>query len=127
MSRENVEIVRRLYDALNRRDVQAVLHLIAPDIEVRTTVETYRGVEGIRTFVEEVERTFENYTVTVGDPVEVGDSVVVGAHQRGRGRGSGVDIDHNFTHVWTFAGGRATSLRAFTNRREALEAVGLRE
>ena len=127
MPRENVEIVRKLYDALNRRDVSAVLDSMAPDIEVRTTVETYRGVDGVKTFIEEVDRTFENYTVTVGEAVDAGDLVVVEVHQRGRGRESGIDIDHEFTHVWMLHNGRATSLRAFTDRTDALEAVGLRE
>ncbi len=127
MSREDVEVVRTIYDAVNRRDLSAVLDLIAPDIEVRTTVETYRGVDGIATFIEEVDRTFENYTLTVGEAADTGDLIVVGVRQRGRGRASGVDIDHDFTHVWTFHEGRATRLRAFTNRAEALEAVGLRE
>ena len=127
MSRENVEVVQKLYDALSGRDLFSVLHLIAPDIELRTTVETYRGVEGIEAFMAEVERTFEDYTATAGKIADAGDRVVVEVHQRGRGRESGIDIDHTFTHVWTLDDGLVTSLRAFTDRSEALEAAGLRE
>jgi ketosteroid isomerase-like protein len=127
MSRENVETIQRLYDALNQRDLPAVLHLMAPGIELRTTVETYRGIEGVESFMAEVERTFEDYTATAGNIADAAGHVVVDVHQRGRGRESGIDIDHTFTHVWKLDDGLVTSLRAFTNRADALEAVGLGE
>jgi ketosteroid isomerase-like protein len=127
MSRQNVEVVQKLYDALNGRDLPAVVHLIAPDIELRTTVETYRGVEGIEAFIADVDRTFEDYTATTGKITDAGDRVLVEVHQSGRGRESGIDIEHTFTHVWTLTSGRVTSLRAFANREDALEAVGLGE
>ena len=125
MGSGDAEVVIALYEALNRREVASALHLLAPDVEVRTTVETFRGIEGIRAWLAEVDRTFEDYTAAAGEPLVVGDRVVVDVHQSGRGRGSGIDIDHTFTHVWTIRDGRATSLRAYTGRAEALAAVGV--
>jgi ketosteroid isomerase-like protein len=37
MSRENVEIVRRLYEAINRRDPATVLELYDPEVEADFT------------------------------------------------------------------------------------------
>ena len=52
--RENVELVRRAYDAWNRDDMDACLALMDPEVEWHTTgrlpdVEpVYRGHEGVR-------------------------------------------------------------------------------
>jgi ketosteroid isomerase-like protein len=127
MSRENVEIVRALYDAFNGRDLHGLLDLMAPDIELRTTVETFRGHEGVAAFIQEADRTFDGFTLTAGDVIDAGEVIVVAVHEQGHGKGSGIDINDDFTHVWTLRDAHAVSLQAFTNRPEALEAVGLAE
>ena len=52
--------------------------------------------------------------------------VVVLIHARGRGRGSGVEIDNHIAWVWTFRGGQATRLVVYEEQSDALAAVGLR-
>jgi hypothetical protein len=44
---------------------------------------------------------------------------------RGRVRGSGLETETRFAHVWTMRAGKATSIAAYTNRGEARKAVGL--
>jgi hypothetical protein len=44
-----------------------------------------------------------------------------------KGGASGVPIEVVTAHVWTIRGGRATSMQAYRDRSEALEAAGLRE
>jgi ketosteroid isomerase-like protein len=44
---------------------------------------------------------------------------------RGRGRGSSLEIDAQWAHVWTFRDGKATRVEGFLDPREALESVGL--
>ena len=59
---EQVMLVRRAFDAFTRRDVEAVLELVAPDFEFtapRTAERTrggepYRGRDGIREYFEDV-------------------------------------------------------------------------
>lgn len=52
MSRANVEVVQRWVDAYNRRDIDGLIALTDPDIEVRSrfvAIEPiFRGYEGIR-------------------------------------------------------------------------------
>jgi ketosteroid isomerase-like protein len=43
------------------------------------------------------------------------------------GRGSGVEMIQPITGVFTFRGGKVAAARYYVDRREALEAVGLRE
>ena len=63
MSQENVEIVRRVSDAYNRRDVEAMLDELHPDIEWHPWLQiqlgggatVYRGHQGVRKGIREVE------------------------------------------------------------------------
>ena len=55
------------------------------------------------------------------------DRVVVFARLVAVGHESGVPIELETTHVWTVRDRRVTSMRAYRNRSEALEAAGLPE
>jgi ketosteroid isomerase-like protein len=50
MSQENVEIVRRVYDAAARRDVATVLALYDPDVERDVSLHPLGGVTGKRVY-----------------------------------------------------------------------------
>jgi len=53
--------------------------------------------------------------------------VVVLYRAVGRGKGSGIDLETRFGHVWTVREGRAVRWEILRTPAEALEAVGLRE
>jgi ketosteroid isomerase-like protein len=53
--------------------------------------------------------------------------VVAAVRLRGRGRGSGIEVDARFYEVYTLRQGKIVRMDQFTQRSEALEAVGLRE
>jgi ketosteroid isomerase-like protein len=57
----------------------------------------------------------------------MGDHVVAAVRLRGRGRGSGVEVDARFYEVYTLSHGKILRMDQFTQRSEALQAVGLRE
>jgi ketosteroid isomerase-like protein len=40
--------------------------------------------------------------------------------QRGRGKATGAEVDHRFTHVWTLRNGRATRTQSFADRDDAI-------
>jgi ketosteroid isomerase-like protein len=117
---EGAQLVRDAYAALNARDADTVMALCRPDFVLATTVETHHGHQGARDWIERVDETFDDYTAEVLAVDQVRGRLVVSVHQRGRGRGSGIDVDQVNTHVWTLRGGLAAELRAFTERDEAL-------
>ena len=127
MSRENVEVVRRAYEAFNRRDIAALSTLVDPEVDFRSTVESHRGLEGVADFVRSADETLDDFTAIPTEIIDAGEQVVVVVHERGRGKGSGIEVDHRFAHVWTIRDGRAVAFHAFTTRTEALEAVRLSE
>jgi len=56
---------------------------------------------------------------------DAGDRVVAFVRAVMKGRASGVPIELPVAHVWTIHEARATSMRVYLDRSEALEAVGL--
>jgi hypothetical protein len=59
--------------------------------------------------------------------IDAGNAVVVAIHYRGRGRGSGVEVEDRKFEVHTFLDGQCVSEVDFDERSEALKAAGLLE
>jgi ketosteroid isomerase-like protein len=133
MSQENVEVIRRSFEAVNRGDMEALAALmqkyLSPEFEYQSELagEVFSGVEGARAFVAELHETFQDFTTEVEEAIDSGEHVVVVSRQSGRGAGSGVPTEWWINTVWTFDGGSLVRGRAFSSRAEALKAVGLRE
>jgi hypothetical protein len=133
MSQENVEIVRRAYEAFNRGDLEAVFADAASDFEyvasgaIPGVGGVYRGPEGFRRFVEGFWGEFDDAREEIHEFIDAGDHVLVSLTQRGRGKQSGVETRWNTWHVWTVRDGEVVRGQGFTSRDEALEAVGLRQ
>lgn len=132
MSRESVEVVRRIYDgwsrgdftvgvALFERHATLVIDAGIPDGGV------YVGREGIRTYMAGFLNAWASLTIAAERYRDAGDSVLVDVRQTGVGEGSGVQIDQRYFQLWTFRGGRVIRLETMLREAEALEAVGLSE
>jgi ketosteroid isomerase-like protein len=133
MSRENVESMRMVLDAFNRRDVEALGALLASDAEIvplRAALESnsaYRGRNAAADWYAGVEEAWVNLIGEIEGTREVGDRVLAFGRIRGRGRGSGAALDVEAAAVAHFRAGLVTRLQIFTNRDQALQAVGLSE
>ncbi len=135
MSRENVEVVRRIWDAADRRDTQTVFSLYDPEVEldvsgfpvVATNADRYRGHEGLRRLFTEWREIWSDADSDLVELIDTGDRVVSVYSYRGRGRASGAAIEEVFATVWTIRNDKAVRVEWFMGRAEALEAVGLRE
>jgi ketosteroid isomerase-like protein len=128
-----VEIIRRTYAGWRRND-PAVFDTIDPAIELHPDREAswvgvnrvYRGHDGLVEYLRSVYEAFEDYRPEVESFLDAGDKVVTLAVERGRGRGSGVEVESTRTaHVWTMRDGRAIRLDLYQDRSRALKAVGL--
>jgi ketosteroid isomerase-like protein len=122
MSQENVEIVRRFLAA----DVDEAMPYADPGI-VWNPIEELptQGHDAVRTSLAHWKAEWEDYEVVPEEFVDSGDQVVVTVRLGGRGRGSGVQIDARFYDVYTLRDGKIVRMDQFTERSEALEAVGL--
>jgi ketosteroid isomerase-like protein len=135
MSEENVEVSRQLFDAWSRRDVESAIDLLHEDIEwhpaltaggVEGTV--YRGAEGIRRWMAELDDVWAELSIELDEFREVGeDQVLQLGHFHAVGRESGVPVDHEQANLLAFKDGRITAARGYASHHEALEAAGLSE
>ena len=130
MSQENVEIVRRLYDAFNQGNVALALEPADPDVEWIPPEEDLsgpvRGRENIQQFIEEQLETYK-FELYPEEFFEKEDQVLAFIHVKGRGNISGAEFDIRIAHIWTVRDGRLVRGQAYAKRDEALEAVGLKE
>jgi uncharacterized protein len=131
MSEENVEIVRRSFDAIGRGDVEALLDLYDPEIEFEpltgTRVETggYRGHQGVRQYFEEATEVWDEVRPVAGEITTIADDVVVFGHCSIRGKASELETDSPCSWVITVRDGRITRHRVYRTNSEAREAAGL--
>jgi ketosteroid isomerase-like protein len=87
-----VEVVRGLSEAVNRRDVDAIMHFYAPDAIVdmtRTIGLTHRGHAALRAFFADWSGAFEEAEAVFEEVVDLGSGVVFSVYlQHGRPVGS---------------------------------------
>jgi ketosteroid isomerase-like protein len=134
MSQENVEIVRRVWAAVEGRDTEAVLAFYDPAIgwQERTGAlelqdHSYQGHEGVRQFWREWLEPFETFEAHSETFIDAGDNVVVGFRLSGRGKASGAQVEWRLWNVYTIRNGLVILIQAFETEGEALEAAGLSE
>jgi ketosteroid isomerase-like protein len=136
MSAENVELVRGMYEALNRGDIEGGLALAdpPPDFEfvpsgvlIPDLSGVQRGREGLRRLTEAFFSEFDALHAEVHDLIDAGDQVFSSFTLTGRGKQSGVETTLDGWLVWTVTDCRVARLLGFTDRDPALEAAGLSE
>jgi uncharacterized protein len=133
MSQQNVEIVRKSFDAIGRGDLDALLDLYDPEIEFEpltgTRVETggYRGHQGVRQYFEEANEVWDEVRPVAGEITTTADEVVVFGHCSIRGKASKIETDSPCSWVITLRDGKITRHRVYRTNSEALEAAGVRE
>lgn len=136
MSQGNVEIVRRIYDAVARRDAAIPFELYAKDIVWDLShwrpaeldpMPVYTGHEGVREAWRDRLSAWGEVDFDVEELMEAGDRVVAVIRDRQVGRSSGVPVKSAHAAVWTLVDGKVTRLQVFDERQQAVEAAGLSE
>ena len=132
MSQENVEVVRELYEAMNRRDWDAVFAHASHGIEWVTDPRhpkagTYQGRDEFRRFVEDMEEPFEHAVIEPERFFARGDHVVAFIKIRRKLPGSTANVEIRIGELWTFRNGLLVRGQGFGEREKALEAVGMTE
>ena len=131
MSRENVEIVRRAYDAFNRRDLDGFLSLMGDGVESGSRLVGveggFYGHDGVRRWWSSLFDNFPDMEIEVVDIRDLGD-VTLGEYRiRAHGAGSHTPVEDHQWQVVRFQGGKVSVWQTFVSEAEALEAVGLSE
>ena len=131
MSQENVEVVRAVFDAVNRGDFDAAFNPVAPNCEFdhSRAVGLDAGVYSVdqgRRFLEQFIQVWESVRFEADEFIDAGDHVVTPFTNRALGR-DGIELQVRSTWVWTFREGAVVRVCLYQDRAEALEAAGLSE
>ncbi|MGI8461388.1 MAG: nuclear transport factor 2 family protein [Solirubrobacterales bacterium] len=138
MSEENIEIVRRVYEAAASRDAATVFALYDPEVEldasrlglagVAGTSGVSRGHEGLRNFFREWHDAWGSIEYDYEELIDAGGEHVISVVTRhARGRASGIEVERPFALLWTLREGKVVRVVWFVTREEALETAGLAE
>ena len=127
-----MEVVQGLFRAFNSRDMAAFLDGLDPDVQwvpILGVLEgrVYRGHGDVQRWVEDLASDWELFEVYYEELRDLGDQVLCLGHWRARGRASGVESEQPGTWLLELKNGKVVRLQTFTDRAEALEAVGLSE
>jgi hypothetical protein len=127
MSKENVEIVRRLNEAFEARDIDAFVTAHHPNAEARNLrsqiVGPFRGHAGIRRMAEETFEMAPDFEIRIDEIRDCGSRVLVLGRQRGTV--GGVPIDEVLAEVYEIEAGKVRRSQDFATVELAVEAVEL--
>jgi ketosteroid isomerase-like protein len=131
---ENFEIVRRVHDAVGRRDRKALIALFDREVELDYSgsplagligAGTYRGRRGLVRFFRALHEAPESIEDDLEELIDVADDRVVSVVAlRWRGRAGGTEETHH-AGVWTIREDTVVRVVWFPTRTEALQAAGL--
>jgi ketosteroid isomerase-like protein len=138
MSQENVEVVRRAFDALasasyDPRRVADFFKFVDPEVEYdisRTNPETavYRGRDGVSKALQQWLDTWDDYEAEAQEFIDAGpDRVVTVIRERGKLKGSDAWVEHTRGAVWAVRDHRIVRYEEHQDRSRALQAAGLEE
>ena len=128
---DNVELLRRGFEAFNRGGIEGLIELIHPDFEAQAPPElttepgTYRGAEGLRRWFDGFEGIMEDIRFEPLDYIPSGDRVLVPVRLLARGRDSGIEVEQRSFQVWTLRDGKAIRLDTYADLDTAREAACL--
>jgi ketosteroid isomerase-like protein len=146
MSQENVEIVRRYVELLGRfmaayrtnpgpfdetPFVDEFFECLDPEVEWRLPTlndEVFQGREAILRVATDFLHSVDDWKIDVDEIVDAGDDEVFLAERvSGRGKGSGTPFEQHLFVALRVRHGKVAQIYDYTERAEALKAVGLEE
>jgi ketosteroid isomerase-like protein len=134
MSRENMDLVRRIYEeGLIYRDPEGLIAELGTRTSNTSTppnaVEpgTRRGPDEVAKALRRAHELFASPRYVIHDLFDRGDAVVALLRFYAHGRGSEGEAVHEQAHIWTIRNGRIVRYEWGRGWDQALEAAGLRE
>jgi ketosteroid isomerase-like protein len=121
VSASDVELVREVMDLMNAAQddpgaMARLEELIAPDVRIDMSrrvfnPDVYDGHDGLRRLAREVDEVWDEFHLEAESFVDEGDRVLVTETRRGRGKGSGLEVEQRATVAWTVRDGRIASMQ----------------
>jgi ketosteroid isomerase-like protein len=124
-----VETVRRMYKASQGGDAETALSCFHPEVvlDARARMDSgiVQGREELTRTIGEWVGAFDEWREEIDEIRDLGNQVFVVATQRGRGKGSGIEIETRYALLYEVRGGQITRMTFFREPAEALAAAGV--
>jgi ketosteroid isomerase-like protein len=126
---DNVEVVRRAFEAYQKEDYDALIALADPELEMHGTIggltegTVTRGIQNVRSSLTDDDDTWERVEVEAERMVEVGDKVVVLQKELRKGAASGIELEVHTAVVFEVRNGRFVRMTGYMDQDEALRSV----
>ena len=133
MSTENVEGIRRVYEAMARGDFWAAREIFDPEIVWEwspslsglTGIGAYHGLEGVEAATRDFFKAWDWYRQEAEELIEVGDDVLVITRTHARMKGSERELEGKAAELWTFRRDKVIHHKGYDSPAEGFEAAGL--
>ena len=127
---DNTEMIRNLYDAFARGDIQAVLEVLAPNVEW-TEAEgfpyggTFVGPDAVlQNVFMKLGTEWDGYAAVPHEFIADAETVIALGDYSGTFKATGKSFKAPFVHVWRFSGGKVTRFRQHTDTAVVQRALG---
>jgi ketosteroid isomerase-like protein len=120
--------IKGSYEALNRRDIDGTMEVLDPDakwVEHSELPEagSYEGRDTIRGFLEQYLDSWDEFEQQIEEVHTDEDCVLLFIRLSASGKGSGIDVESRYAHLWMMREGRGVRVDAYYDREAALAAL----
>lgn len=131
----NVDVVKGVYEAFGRGDIEAVLGAMDPKIEWREAEgnpympsgEAWIGPEAVlNNLIVKLGADWDAFTVHPKTFHDAGDTVIVEARYTATHKETGKPLDAQVCHVWGVRDGKLTSFQQYVDTAKLQDAMGAR-
>jgi ketosteroid isomerase-like protein len=127
---QTAELVTRLIDEIRHGDLDCVLELADPDIELRSWLGAVeggvcRGHAGVREWFRDVIETFAPLDPGLTGVEDAGGAAIATGHARGRARSSGVELEWDWVAMVRAPEGKIVQFSVYRDRDELRRAEGV--
>ncbi|MEA2668426.1 MAG: SnoaL-like domain [Chloroflexota bacterium] len=124
---QNVEIIHRMYEARDAGDAEGTMACFHPEVVLDATVRMDSGIvhgrEELGRIIGEWVEAFDEWREEIHEIGDLGSQVYVVATQRGRAKGTGVEVESRYALLYEVEGGQITRMAMFSGEAEALAAA----
>jgi ketosteroid isomerase-like protein len=131
VSQDNLDLIKRAFDAFGRQDVEAFVDCMDPEVEFEPHLAMvegrYHGHDGIRQFMADGSEAIELLRTDLDETRDLGNRVLALGTFHIRGRESGAGDATPFALLGTIRDGRFVHLKDYGDQAEGRRAAGLAE
>jgi ketosteroid isomerase-like protein len=132
VSEENVALHRRIFDAFNERDIEALIAYLHPEFELHSKLAAvapavYHGHEGARRWHQDLDDAWEALRAEPEAYFDLGEQTLAFYVLRARGRQSGLELALPIAALVRWRDDLACYWMTYDNREDALRDLGVSE